>query len=292
LARPPVIKLSSPATQEFWEIPILFEDDHLLALDKPRGLLASPDRYDPHRPNLMRLLHHGIRDGKPWAATRKLDYLMNAHRLDFETSGVMLLAKAKPVLVALANLFSIDKPVKKYAALVWGHPASDQFEIDAPIGPHPSRLGEMRVTAKDGKESRTLFEVRERFVSHALLACQPVTGRTHQIRVHLRHARLPIVGDSVYGGRPLLLSHLKRDYRLKPGATERPLMAQTALHAEELTLFHPVTAQETRITAPWPKDLSVAVKYLRRYSGPAGATGPAGPAGAAIDDTDEPGSES
>src|SRR5690242_1640300 len=106
-----VIKLSSQETREFWEIPVLFEDEHLLAVDKPAGLLASPDRYDPQRPNLMRLLHDGIRDGKPWARERGLTYLMNAHRLDFETSGVMLLAKSKPVLVQLANLFGSEKPL-------------------------------------------------------------------------------------------------------------------------------------------------------------------------------------
>ena len=83
------IKLSSPATREFWEIPVLFEDEHLLALDKPAGLLTSPDRYDPQRPNLMKLLHAGIAAGKPWARERNLEYLSNAHRPDFETSGVI-----------------------------------------------------------------------------------------------------------------------------------------------------------------------------------------------------------
>src|SRR5262252_8066137 len=107
------IKLSSPATNEFWEIPVLFEDEHLLALDKPAGLLTSPDRYDPNRPNLMKLLHAGIADGKPWAVEQKLTYLSNAHRLDFETSGVILLAKTKPVLVELANLFGTEKPEKR-----------------------------------------------------------------------------------------------------------------------------------------------------------------------------------
>src|SRR5215471_10809214 len=99
------IKLSSPATREFWEIPVLYEDEHLLAVDKPSGLLVSPDRYDPNRPNLMKLLHSAIVAGKPWASQRRLTYLMNAHRLDFETSGVILLAKDKPVLVKLANAF-------------------------------------------------------------------------------------------------------------------------------------------------------------------------------------------
>src|SRR5580700_1759739 len=115
------IKLSSPATREFWEIPVLFEDDHLLALDKPSRLLTSPDRYDPDRPNLMKLLHAAVEQGKPWAAQRGLTYLMNAHRLDFETSGVILLAKTKPDLVALANLFGTEKPAKVYTALVHGN---------------------------------------------------------------------------------------------------------------------------------------------------------------------------
>ncbi|MFM7214882.1 MAG: pseudouridine synthase, partial [Verrucomicrobiota bacterium] len=96
---PPVIKLSSPSTREFWEIPVVWEDAHLLAINKPARLLTSPDRYDPKRPNLMRLLHEAIAAGKPWAAERQLQYLSNAHRLDFETTGVLLLAKDRPSLV-------------------------------------------------------------------------------------------------------------------------------------------------------------------------------------------------
>jgi RluA family pseudouridine synthase len=261
---PASIKLSSPATREFWEVSVLHEDEHLLALDKPAGLLTSPDRYDPERPNLMKLLHRGIEQGARWAAERGLAYLMNAHRLDFDTSGVILLAKTKPVLVKLADLFGSTKPVKTYAALASGSPAEDKFEIKAALAPHPTRPGLMRVDDRRGKKSHTRFVVRERFGAFTLLACQPLTGRTHQIRAHLRHARLPLVGDALYGGRPLLLSQLKRDYRLKPGAVERPLLARAALHAEALELPHPVTGESVRITAPWPKDLTVAVKYLRR----------------------------
>jgi len=162
------IKLSSPATHEFWEIPVLYEDESLLALDKPSGLLSSPDRYDRSRPNLMKLLHAGIAAGKPWAHERRLTYLMNAHRLDFETSGVLLLAKAKPALVALANLFGEEKPFKKYLALVQGTPRQERFEVDAKIGPHPVRIGLLRVDPKRGKRSRTFFTVRERFTGTSL----------------------------------------------------------------------------------------------------------------------------
>ncbi|MDB6112205.1 MAG: Pseudouridine synthase [Pedosphaera sp.] len=261
-----VIKLSAPATHEFWEIPVLFEDEHLLALDKPSRLLTSPDRYDPQRPNLMKLLHAGIERGTPWAKSRGLTYLMNAHRLDFETSGVILLAKTKAALVALANLFGTEKPVKTYAALVHGMPVKPAFEVDAKLAPHPVKIGLVRVDEKNGKRSRTQFELLEKFTGYALLKCLPLTGRTHQIRVHLRHAGLPIVGDELYGGAPLLLSRLKSGYRLKPKKTERPLLDRVALHAEQLSLVHPVTSETISISAPWPKDLTVAVKYLRRYA--------------------------
>jgi RluA family pseudouridine synthase len=261
-----VIKLSSPPTREFWEIPVLFEDDHLLALDKPAGLLNSPDRCDPQRPNLMKLLHAGIAAGKPWARERHLAYLMYAHRLDFETSGVMLLAKNKPAFVALANLFGSEKPIKQYVALAHGAPATDKFEVEAKLAPHPLKIGWMRVDPKNGKKSGTRFEVMENFSGYTLLRCEPVTGRTHQIRVHLRHVGLPLVGDRLYGGKPLWLSRLKRDYQLKPGHEERPLLSRVALHAETLTLPHPLTGQSITITAPWPKDLKVAVKYLRQFA--------------------------
>ena len=263
----PLIKLSSPATGEFWEISVLFEDDHLLALDKPAGLLTSPDRYDPLRPNLMKLLHAGIAAGKPWARERRLDYLSNAHRLDFETSGVILLAKNKPALVALANLFGSEKPIKRYLALAAGTPSQATFRTDAPLAPHPIKTGLMRVDSRNGKKATTQFEVLERFSGWTLLRCVPLTGRTHQIRVHLRSLGLPIAGDAFYGGKPLLLSRLKTDYRLKPGREERPLISRVALHAEELVLPHPVSGETVAITAPWPKDLKVAVKYLRQFAG-------------------------
>ncbi len=260
------IKLSSPATGEYWEIEVVFEDEHLLAVNKPPRLLTSPDRYDPNRPNLMKWLHSGIAEGKPWARQRGLSYLANAHRLDFETSGVILLAKTKPVLVHLANLFGSEKPVKTYVALLPGTPPSPKWEVDAPIAPFPGRPGQMRVDPRTGKKSRTAFEVREQFRGYTLVQCRPYTGRTHQIRVHLKHWGLPICGDRVYGGRPLLLSELKDEYRLKPGKTERPLISTVALHAEELSLVHPVTGNQVTFTAPWPKDFAVAVKNLRRYA--------------------------
>ncbi len=263
-----VIKLSSPATREFWEIPVLYEDDSLLALDKPAGLLTSPDRYDPLRPNLMKLLHAAIAQQKPWAQQRNLDYLSNAHRLDFETSGIILLAKSKPVLIKLADMFGSDKPLKQYFAIASGVPPDKTFEVDAPLAPHPVKSGVMRVDPKNGKRSKTKFEVLEDFPNfgYVLLKCEPVTGRTHQIRVHAAHAGLKIVADTLYGGKPLWLSRLKKDFYLKPGREERPLISRVALHAERLQLPHPVNGEILNISAPLPHDLSVGIKYLRKFA--------------------------
>jgi len=262
-----VIKLSAPATKEFWEIPVLFEDEHLLALDKPSGLLTSPDRYDLERPNLMRLLHEGIAAQKPWATKRNLTYLSNAHRLDSETSGVLLLTKSKPALVALANLFSTDTPAKTYFALIAGLPSSDRFEMNAKIAPNVVSLDMMRIDPVNGKKAKSIFDVTEKFSGYTALTCRPVTERTHQLRIHLKHAGFPIIGDTLYGGKPLWLSRLKKDYRLKHGREERPLIARVALHAQELSLPHPITNEPVTISAELPKDLRVALRYLREFRG-------------------------
>jgi RluA family pseudouridine synthase len=263
----PPIKLSSPETREFWEIPVLFEDEYLLAINKPARLLTSPDRDDPDRPNVMRLLHSGIAEAKPWAKARGITYLANAHRLDFETTGVLLFAKDKPGLVKLADMFGTDKPLQTYVALVQGTPEQDEFEVDAPIAPHPTSAGLMRIEPRRGKKSITRFTVLTKFRGYTLLKCQPLTSRTHQIRVHLRHVLLPILGDPLYRGGKLFLSEIKRKYRAREDREERPLISTVALHAEQLALPHPIAGEQITITAPWPKDLEVAVKYLRMFAG-------------------------
>jgi 23S rRNA pseudouridine1911/1915/1917 synthase len=260
------IKISSSATSEFWEIPVLFEDAHLLALDKPAGLLASPDSLSPDRPSLVQLLHDAIAVGKPWAVQRGVTFLGLANRLDPETSGVLLLARSKAVLDELANLFGGEKPQRQFVVLAHGSPAEDRFQVNAKLAPHPVMAGAMRVDAWNGKRAETRFTVLERFTHQALLRCEPLTDRPHQIRVHLCNTGLRVVGDKLYGGKPLWLSRLKKNFRLKPGREERPLISRVALHAEQLTLPHPVTGEPVNITSPWPKDFLVALKYLRQFS--------------------------
>jgi RluA family pseudouridine synthase len=264
------VKLSSPATKEFWEIPVLFEDGDLLALEKPAGLLTSPDRYELERPSLMALLHEGIKLQKPWARERGLTYLANAHRLDCDTSGVILLAKNKPALIALANQFGSEQPQKHFCVLVWGAPPEKTFSVDAKLAPHPVKPGQMAVDHRGGKKSQTDFEVLERFSDWSLLRCTPLTERTHQIRIHLKHAGFPVVADELYGGKQLWLSRLKRSFYLKPGKQERALISRAALHAEELTVAHPVTNEPVTIKSELPKEFRVALKYLRQYASSAG----------------------
>ncbi|HUC84656.1 MAG TPA: RluA family pseudouridine synthase [Candidatus Acidoferrales bacterium] len=274
-----VVKLSSAATHEFWEIPVLHEDAELLALEKPAGLLTSPDRQAPERPSLMRLLHEGLAAGKPWARARNLSYLANAHRLDFETSGALLLAKSKAALVALADQFGSDRPLRKYVALAQGVPPDDAFVVAEKIGPHPLQSGRMRIDSRQGKKARTEFAVLETFSRWSLLRCVPRMERPQQIALHLGHARFALVGDEAHGGKKLWLSRLKRDFRLKPGREERPLISRPLLHAEEVTVLHPVTGETVRIQSEWPKDLRVALKYLRLYAKPGSVEVPSGERG-------------
>lgn len=260
------IRISSPATNERWELPVLWEDDHLLALDKPAHLLISPDPDDPQRPSLMELLHRDLSRGVPWTRALQTPFLANAHRLDFESSGVILLAKDRLTLAALSDQFGAEKATSAHVALIHGSPSEESFDVDAKLAPHPGIPGVMRVDSRRGKKSRTLFAVAERFSGFALVRCRPLTGRMHQIRVHLRHAGYPVVGDALYGGRPLLLSGLKDAYKFKTDQAERPLIGRAAVHAETLTVTHPSGGAPITITSPWPKDLAVAVRYLRRYA--------------------------
>lgn len=263
-----LLKLSSTGTAEFWELPILFEDEHLLALNKPAGLLTVQDSEDPARPNLLGLLHQAIAEAKPWVKDRAISFLMHAYPLDPEASGVLLLARTKPVLTSLADFFGAQRPSLSFITPVQGSPLEDRFSVDAKLAPHPARSGLVRVHARHGKRSHTEFDVIERFAGWTLLKCVPLTYRPHQIRVHAAYAGFPLAGDTAYGGKPLLLSRLKPGFHLKPHHTERPLISSPCVHAEQLALEPPAAGDRLVINAPWPKDLVVAVKYLRKYSAP------------------------
>jgi RluA family pseudouridine synthase len=261
------IKLSSPSTREFWEIPVLFEDEALLAIDKPAAIPVAPDPAHPDRPCLDELIHAGIRDGKPWAVSRSVAHLTNAIRLDSEATGVLLYLKNEAMRPRLMDSIGADHVVLEHVTLVRDTPADDQFEVSAKIAEDSNRPGFMKIAPEGGKKAATRFEVMEKFRGWTLLRCRPLKAQLpHQIRVHLSEIRHPIAGDFKYGGKPLWLSSFKPNYRLKPGKKERPLISAPVLHLERFTFPHPTSGNLITVESPWPKELSVAVKFLRLHA--------------------------
>ncbi|AHF91372.1 RNA pseudouridine synthase [Opitutaceae bacterium TAV5] len=252
--------------------PVVYEDESMLAFDKPAGLLVAPDRWDKQRGYLMRLVHE--RYGPDTA---------NVHRLDADTSGVLLCARNKPALDVLSGQFQSKAATKIYHALVVVMPPDeamkvgsvirdaqgllpDEFAVELALGADEARPGRMRVFRKrGGKACATRFRTLERFGRFAFVECRPLTGRTHQIRVHLAAAGAPILNDAFYGvpGAILKLSDLKRGY--KGRADEKPLIARLALHASSLAVRHPVTREPVTMEAPLPGEFGIALRNLRKY---------------------------
>jgi RluA family pseudouridine synthase len=257
----PCIRLSAT----WQELEILHDDEAILAFNKPAGLLVAPDRWNKKREHLIGLLQAAIRTGQPWVTARGITQLSNAHRLDAPTSGVILFARTRQALVDLAEQFHDRHPAKVYIALTLGAFPGEETVVDEPIAPSSAHPGRSIISAS-GKPARTRFTVLERFKGYTLVRAEPETGRLHQIRVHLQAIHCSLVGDPQYGpGTPLLLSNIKRDYRMKPEG-EKPLIGRPALHAESITIEHPVTREPVTITAPWPKDMTIGVKYLRKFA--------------------------
>jgi 23S rRNA pseudouridine1911/1915/1917 synthase len=262
---------------------ILYEDDTIVAFDKPSGLLIAPDRWDKSRENLMGLVHEHPRYGHGVA---------NVHRLDADTSGLLLCAKTKPALDFLSGQFQSKTVQKKYHAFVAvlqpehamkviapirdaNGALPDTFAVDVALGEDERQPGRMRVfKGRGGKDCLSEFRTLERFgpgrtdgaAGFAFLECRPLTGRTHQLRVHLAAAGAPILNDPFYGNPEitLRLSNFKRGYKGRDD--EKPMVGRLALHASELVLKHPLTREPLTITAPIPHEFEVALKYLRKFA--------------------------
>lgn len=250
----------------------------MVAFDKPSGLLVAPDRWDKARENLMGLVHDRMGHG-----------VANVHRLDADTSGILLCAKTKPALDFLSGQFQSKTVAKTYHAFVAVLPVEQAMKVVAPIRDEQGQLpdaftvelalgedeqnpGRMRIfKRRGGKPSVTEFVTRERFGRFAFLECRPLTGRTHQLRVHLAGAGAPILNDRFYGVPEiqLLLSQLKRGYKGRDD--EKPLISRLALHASELTVKHPTTRESTTIRASLPHEFEVALKYLRKFGAKPGS---------------------
>lgn len=243
----------------------LINDDDVAAVNKPAGLATIPGRAE----TTSVLQEVAVQLGLPSTGTAD-PRVRVVHRLDKETSGVLLFAKHTAAQRFLSHQFQNNTIQKEYLALVTGKAPQDEGEIDAPLAPHPTQKERMHVS-KHGRPAMTSWKVEQRFRGYTLLRVFPKTGKTHQIRVHLKSIGLPLAVDPLYHpvppGKPagLFLSSFKRDYRTARGDEERPLIARLTLHAERLTFVHPNGSNVT-LEAPVPKDLRAALHQLRRHN--------------------------
>ncbi len=233
-------------------ISILYEDESLIVLHKPSGILTVPDRWDPKKPNLDQWLKERI----PTSSV--------VHRLDLETSGVILFAKTSEAHRALSLQFQNRRVTKTYWALVSGTPEKVSAKIDLPIAEDLKVLGKMRIH-RSGKASQSEYRIVERFRRFSVLHVSPKTGRHHQVRLHLSAIGHPLAVDALYEGRKALyLSEFKRNYRGEN--EERPLLSRISLHALRIEFFHPETDEKVLFEADLPKDLAVALKQIKKWN--------------------------
>ncbi len=237
---------------------VIFEDDDLIALNKPSGLLTIPDRFDPTIPSLKKEL------------SEKYKELFVIHRLDRDTSGIILFAKNAVAHKYYSQIFEERKVTKKYFALVQGTMPETEGTFDHPLAEHPNIRGKMIVWRK-GKNAITHYTVTDQFRGYSWLTVHIETGRTHQIRVHLQNAGHPIVCDVLYGTpTPLFLSTIKKNFNLaKSSDEETPLLNRLGLHAHQLT-FTNLKGEEMNLESPVTKDIMAAIKQLRKWAGKKG----------------------
>ncbi len=228
---------------------VVFEDEALLVIDKPAGLVVHPGAGNPAHTLQNALLAHD-------AALSLVPRAGLIHRLDKDTSGLLVVARTPEAHLALVSMLQRREIQRGYLALVLGRPTAGGT-IDQPIGRHRSVRTRMTVR-RDGREAVTHYRLEERFRGHTLLRVQLETGRTHQIRVHLAHLGFPIVGDALYGGRRRQVAGAGEELRSALQSFRRQ-----ALHAQRLGLNHPLTGRHHTFEAPLPADFQTLLAVLR-----------------------------
>jgi 23S rRNA pseudouridine1911/1915/1917 synthase len=227
----------------------IFQTESFIAINKPAGLLTIPDR-EGKEVSLKTILQE------------RFGQVFTVHRLDRETSGVVVFALNESMHKHLSQQFENRETRKIYNGLVLGKPAEEEGVIQEPIAEHPNKKGLMTVWRK-GKESITEYKLLENFRYYSWMEFRILTGRTHQIRVHMKHLGHPIACDPLYGdGKPLLISEIKRNYKLSQSADEeRPILSRLALHAAQLS-FKGIDGEDILLEAPLPKDLRASINQL------------------------------
>lgn len=230
---------------------ILFENDDYIVVNKPHSVSTLDERNADNPNSILRL------------AKEYSDDAQVAHRLDKETSGAIAIAKNPEAYRHLAMQFEHREVKKRYHAVVEGIHNFEDISVYLPI--LPLKDGMVKIDRQLGKIAETIFNSLRVYKSHTLVECQPITGRMHQIRIHLTCLKAPIVSDELYGGSMLYLSTLKKKFNLKNDTEEQPLIKRVALHAYSLT-FTLLDGSPVTIEAPYPKDLEVLVKQLEKNS--------------------------
>lgn len=237
------------------EFSIIFENDDFVAINKEAGMLTIPDRHDDTQLSLYKILNH------------KYGKIFIVHRLDRDTSGLILFAKNEMTHKYLSQLFEQRNIEKKYLGIVRGSMPDKTGFINEPIGEHPTKKGVMTITKK-GKPSLTNYEVLEDYGIYSLVQFDIQSGRTHQIRLHTKSIGHPIICDAVYGdGKPVLLSSFKKKYKLSQhDLEERPIINRLALHSNSLR-FKDTNRKDFEIEAPIPKDMKALLQQLKKNRG-------------------------
>lgn len=256
LAPPPV---ETPVA-EAMALDILYEDQDLVAINKPPGLVVHPSKGHIGGTLVNALAGHFEQLSSVGGVARP----GIVHRLDRDTSGILIVAKTDEAHLALARQWERRSVEKEYFAVVAGVPDRDRDTIDQPIGVHPYQREKMAIRTRHGtsREAVTFYTVLERFEGFATMAVEPHTGRTHQIRVHLAHLGCPVLCDRLYGGRArITLGEIRRSDET------HAVLERQALHARRLRLAHPRTGASLELEAPLPDDLRHVVEVLRRWRG-------------------------
>lgn len=261
LVRLPPMPREGPIPEDI-PLEILYEDEHFAAINKPPAMVVHPGRGHWKGTLTSALAHHFQSLSDVGGAIRP----GVVHRLDRDTTGVIVVAKSNRAHFELAQQFEERVTEKEYMAIVVGAPEYDRDMIDLPIGIHPYQREKMAIRAnhESSKPAKTFYEVVERFAGFALVRAMPKTGRTHQIRVHLAHLGYPVLCDKQYGGRSRITrSELARDLS-SDSLDEPPLLDRHALHAYRLTIAHPITGESLTIEAPLPTDMLETLAALRQ----------------------------